>query len=980
MKQRRTGVKIVRLLATVLAIAATLEVGGALAQQTTRPDTIRIDTLSRPDIERTINLCWDILKKYPDSEFAPTLMFQLMQLYMRSAELELDLAMSRYEEALKDFESGKTTVEPPLPRIDLSKAIDVGLTLLKTYPNVRFKAKVLYSLALCYDKQEMGEEYIATLERLIAECPDDPLVPETHFRIGEYYFDRRQYEKSVAAYSKLLDYWESPYFDMALYKLAWSYFNLGDYPNAISSFVYLIDDLDTVERSNPELMGRSKIDLRREAMQYIAVSFSEYGGPEKAREFFTDLGMRPWVGEVFLRLGKVYFARTEYGLAAKSYRMFSALFPEDPRAIDAAREVIRCQEAAGDVVNADRARADLLASFSPSTEWYRSLKQEAKEHADSVLVQTYLALGNNLTVAARDTKDGELYQRAVRVYKEFLAYYPDKPESDRVRFLLGEVFFESGQYRQAAEAYKECFVLAADSQYTEKAGWNRIFCWDKLAQKAPEFDSTQVELFDFLGDSVVALTVPNSETGELLLACVDFVKAFPHSPKWSTVMLKLSSTLFALERYEFAEKACEQLLDKEPPKEVKAKTLALMGQCRYRVGDFESAEHWYEQLTAVFPDSQQLQDTAARMRASARYKRAVELKQTGDAEASARLFAAAAEISPDEQLAAVSLFEAGAQYEKAGKTEEAIRQYDRLCSRFPNSKFADESLYRASLLREGLGEWAEAARGYRRLAELYPDSRFARHAFFLAGTCLENDSSFAEAARVYREYVQRFGAKDPDEYLDAMVRLAEIYRRNGDVGAAERQLQEALSAYNRFRLDLVQVDDYLAAKARFLLGEIAFAEYKAIQLTPPLKSSLKRKRDKFREVLKAYTEAAKFKVAEWTCAATHRIGEAFEEFARALWESPIPEDLTLEQKELYITKLAEQVKPFKEKAYQAYRRNVKLAEQTGLLNDWITKSRERAEELAIELNLPASPEPVPADSTLAERKQELTKQPGAEPR
>ena len=168
-------------------------------------------------------------------------------------------------------------------------------------------------------------------------------------------------------------------------------------------------------------------------------------------------------------------------------------------------------------------------------------------------------------------------------------------------------------------------------------------------------------------------------------------------------------------------------------------------------------------------------------------------------------------------------------------------------------------------------------------------------------------------------------------------------------------------------MQLVPVDDFLAAKAQFYLGEIAFREYQAVKLRPPYDRALRRKKEGLNRVLKAYTEAARYKVAEWSTASFHRIGEAFEEFANTLLTAPIPAGLNSVQKAAYLQKLEEKVRPFKEKAYQAYKRNVAASEEAGIDNEWIAKSRERMEALAVQLHLNLATKPVPADSGYAEK-------------
>ena len=933
-----------------------------------RSDTIRVDTLSRAGVDDAAAQIWSILEKYPDTEFAPTLMFQLVQLYMRGAQLDFEAAMERYDEQLQRFENGQISEEPELPKADFSRAITVARELLRRYPDVSFKAKVLYTLGLCYEKEGNKTAYLEACQQLVRECPDDPLVPEVYFRIGEFYFDEHRYEDAVKAYSKLLDKWESPYFDMALYKLAWSYYNLSDYPNAISTFVYLVDDLNTVERANPQLMGRNPVDLRKEAIQYIAISFSEFGGVAKAEDFFQGLGGRKWEPEVFLRLGKVYLARSDYASAVKTLRRFLARFPNHSQAIDAALEIVKAQEAARDLVNADRSREEIVEMFGPHSEWYKQAPSEGKARADSVVQSTLLVLAQHYTQAARDTKDASYYQQAVGKYRQYLELFPDAPHADQAQFNLGEVLVEAGQLRQAAEEYRLCFEKYVTSPYAEKAGYNRVFCWAELADRAAGGDTTDVQLFSFLGqDSVRTVSVPDTEHAELLHACHEFVNRYPDSDKWSVVMLKMGQTLFDVGDYEQATRVYQAILEHDVPANDKARALAMIGQCKFRLGDYLAADEWFAKLGTAYADSDKYASLAARMRASSRYKLAVALKDSGRAEDAARVFASAAELTPDQQLAQVSLFEAATQFEKAGLTEKAIETYLKLANRYKTSKFADECLHRAGMLLESSGEWSRAATIYLQLVQRYPESRFAERAFFLAGGCYENLGDLQQARRIYEDFTRRFGKKDPDDYLEALVKAGEIAFDLGDVGGARAKFTQALQDYNNFRVQLVPVDDFLAAKAQFYLAEIAFRDYQAVKLRPPFDKALRRKKDGLNRVLKAYTEAARYKVAEWSTASFHRIGEAFEEFANTLLTAPIPAGLTDVQKAAYLQKLEEKVRPFKEKAYQAYKRNVAAAENAGIDNEWIAKSRERMEALAVQLHLDLATSPTPADSAYAEK-------------
>jgi hypothetical protein len=138
-----------------------------------------------------------------------------------------------------------------------------------------------------------------------------------------------------------------------------------------------------------------------------------------------------------------------------------------------------------------------------------------------------------------------------------------------------------------------------------------------------------------------------------------------------------------------------------------------------------------------------------------------------------------------------------------------------------------------------------------------------------------------------------------------------------------------------------------------MIGEIRFEGYRQVNLDPPMDRSLKRKQTLFNEVLAAYKDAAMYQVADWTTAASHRIGAAFEEFARFFWESPrqkIAADLLAKYEE----QLQQKIRPFKERALDTYQANVKQAEENGINNQWVEQSRQRMQALASELGVELS--------------------------
>ena len=219
------------------------------------------------------------LLKYPnDKRWTPDAMFRLAELYYeKSAEEYLD-ADEAYKKAI-DSPNPPTT---PPPRVDYTPTINLYRRLLTEFPNYRFLDATYYLLGFCLG--EMGEDAQAKQALLALVCankykpldppapPPPPLkitskgsttggaagddeayksctpvrkdskfLPEAWTRVGEFHFDQpNELKLAIAAFRKVLTFKDSPYYDRALYKLAWSYYRDNRFPEAVREFDNLV--------------------------------------------------------------------------------------------------------------------------------------------------------------------------------------------------------------------------------------------------------------------------------------------------------------------------------------------------------------------------------------------------------------------------------------------------------------------------------------------------------------------------------------------------------------------------------------------------------------------------------------------------------------------------------------------------------------------------------------------------------------------
>ena len=234
------------------------------------------------------------LQKYPnDKRWTPDAMFRLAELYYeKSAEEFLEA-----DEAYKKAADSATPPTTPSPKVDYSPTITLYKRLLTEFPSYRFLDATYYLLGFCLG--EMGQEPQARQALLALVCAnqykpldppaglpqgDDPykectpvrkdskFLPEAWTRIGEISLrPPNELRLAIAAFKKVLDFKDSPYYDRGLYKLAWSYYRDNNFPEAVRQFDNLVKWADDKKASGQKIGS----DLRPEAVQYLGVSFSE---------------------------------------------------------------------------------------------------------------------------------------------------------------------------------------------------------------------------------------------------------------------------------------------------------------------------------------------------------------------------------------------------------------------------------------------------------------------------------------------------------------------------------------------------------------------------------------------------------------------------------------------------------------------------------------------------------------------------------
>ncbi len=913
------------------------------------------DSIDPELLEKTIKHHELIIARYPNEPFIPNMMFELAEAHASKSQFNFKQQMKEYDEAIKKFEKGEILTEPVLPRISYKNTIELCYKLFEKFPDIPFKDKILYRLAICHldeGNYDRAKEYF---QRLIFETPESQKVSESHFRLGEYYFNQREFNKAIEQYKYLLESWDDPYFNMALYKLGWTYYNVNDYANAISTYIYLISDINLLETLNTELLGKTKADVKNEAIDYIAHSLTEYGGPVTAKKLLDTKETESFAIEIFLRMGEIYKKRNFYPEAIETYETLLALFPLYPDAPLIQKEIIECYEHDMEEEKAIAAKDVFVKKYGPNSQWI-SQYPEGKVRNDAITLsqEMLFSLGTYYQAQAQEKNRVREYRLAIEKYEDYIQKFRDSDKAAKVSYYLAECYYAINEFDKAADEYFKVMSLYGDNEFKDAAAYNRILSYYQLLKKDSKPDSTTFYLEDFLGEggNLVPIKTGCSYQVDLLKACNDFVRLLPDSKNLLEVLIKYAETLYELSQWDLAARVYQRAaVDNFKNSPYYGQVINMIAQCYFKLGDYQSSENWFQKLVDAFPDSTQYVEKARKMISSANFKVAEKLKDNGDQTAAAIKFLSLAFNTSDPEIARASIIEAANQFEKSGDIDKSVKACERMISEQPDIPFIDELYIKTGLLYEKMQNWIRASDNYLKLVSKKPDSKFAPRALLNAAICFEQLKLWSKAKLVYQQYIKSYANGNTDDYIEAYYKIGEMSFNLKDENSALKEFAQTVQIYKELRRKNISIEEYIPAKAQFMIGEINFEKYKQIKLVPPLNISLKKKKDLFQTVLQEYVSAGKFQVAEWTTASLFKTGLTFEDWADAFVNSPVPPELSSEEKQEYLNGLNQQAMPFRQKALDVYKANIASAEKSNIQNEWVEQSKQRMEKLIIELGL-----------------------------
>jgi len=811
----------------------------------------------------------------------------------------------------------------------IEASIQLYRDVLVLYPDRKDNDAVLYQLARAYEHSNQPETSLATLKQLIASYPRSRYILEAHFRSGEIQFVEKRYRQAGLSYRQVVAAGDSsPFLRQSLYKLGWCDFKQGLYPEGIDSFMALLDRVfQDAASGEQQLKGLSRADreLVDDTLRVISLSLSYEAGPKSLADYFSKHGPRLYEDLVYDRLGSLYLSRERYSDAAQAFQVFVENNPEHKQAPWFQIRVIETYRKGNFPTLVLAGKQQFVERYNTKGDyWKRYDPKDSREIIDYLKVSLTELSRHYHALAQRSHKD-EDYQQAIHWYRSYLDSFADSPEAPGVNFLLAETLFESGNTLLATREYENTAYKHGTHDKAADAGYAAVLAYIKQEK-------------NLQGDARQQWHQASIENA------LRFSSHFTQHPQALAVRTRASENLLAGGEHERAARVAQDITDHQAATaEQKRIAWTVQAHAWFELHQYRQAERGYQQVLVAMPaDSENNNDIIEKLAASI-YKQGEAAQQAGDAQAAVLHFQRVGQLTPAASIAATAEYDAAATLMSLQQWTAAARQLQHFRDNYPDDARQPEVTRRLASAWLAADKPQQAAAEFERIGREGSDPKLRREALWQAAELYATASQPRQSISSYQFYIKQFPHPSEDA-IEAGYRISELYKADGQAQAREKWLSFVIDTDRKAGKERTERTRYLAANATFSMSEAVYRKYSVARLTLPLDKSLAVKKRLMEKCLAMYEQAAAYKVADVTTAATYRSADVYLQMGTSLMESQRPVELSGEALEQYNFLLEDQAWPFEEQGIALHKTNLEHI-RSGTWNPWVEKSLQQLSSL-----------------------------------
>ncbi len=896
------------------------------------------------------------------------------------------------------------------------KSIKLYRQILANYPQFAradeatfYLGQALNEISNATGDSKRRDESNVELTRLVKTYPDSRFIPDAYLLIGEYYFDKNEAMKALMAYQRAASFRDFEKYAFASYKLAWCWYNVGEYGKSIETMKTVVDYSTKMEQSGSG--GRANIQLQDEALKDLVRFFADAGDLDEAYEYFSKIGKPELVRDMLKRLAGTYFEQGKFEQAIQTYRRLITEQPTAPQAPDYQNEIIQCLTKMGKKEDTIQEIDRLRTQYGKSSSWARanaSNTEAIKAASDFIeknlrtVATNYQIEGNKLTGDAQKRVRG----LAEGAYATYLEEYPDSKYSYDMRYAYGELLYKLKKFDIAYDQYMKVVAMDAKGQHSKFCAESAIFAADEFVKKEAKASGAGPDP----GASKDAVDLSAWEK-KLLAALDQYAKLYPDDPKVRGMIYKSAYLLYNKNQFKEASDRFRVVIGMDPKSREAEQAANLI------LDSFTLVQDWpnLKEVSKAFYDQQGLGSDAFKAEVYTVYENAslklIEeaFKKSSDKTKGAADYWAFYQEFPKSNNADLALNNSSVYYHDLGRTRDAMKVRHELVEKFPKSKYykdqvaalgfdyesladfdkaagwyeklfsldtthagAKDAIFSAALFRNSLGQWEQSIGDYQKYMATYKTEPNLNGVQLEIAKTYEAHEKWAEASKIYLGVFTVPSGKPAknapppviytfDEMMFARLRYGLMMDKIGMAPKVTQHWRDSQAFYEaQARAGAKgEVATEAVAQMMFILSEPEYQAYMALKVAGPgdkkmaakqldklLLEQLKGKVKAFSSLELTYNKIIATGAGKWGLAALVRLGHASENLAESLLGSYIPEYLTVDQKEIYKMALEDKAYPATQKAASFYSAGLEKAYELSVYDDNTAEATRRLGILA----------------------------------
>ncbi|MBN1781430.1 tetratricopeptide repeat protein [bacterium] len=880
------------------------------------------------------------LASNPDPKILDQILIRLADLYYYFEKDEYLLRMDNYDQLLEAYDEGTLQNLPEEPKLDFKKSLSLYQRIIDEFPRSELVDDAVYNKGFLLEEMSRKQEAVRVYMYFVEKYPDSKFIPDAYMRLGEFYFNppENQLNRAILCYKEVTKHQDHARYDEALYKLGWSYYRLNQYPEAISYFTTLVENLYAM--NTHEAPRDMRTDLLEEAMDYIAISFIDYGGPQKANQYLGQLKWPEWSINVLRRMGHVYKEQKEdYAQAVRTFDFLMQRLGNDPEAILIQKAIVDCYVALDDKEQIFIARQKIYDRFNPRTSWWLSIEDE-KTKLDAYRIAEN-AMRNNFNtvlqrVSGQPSTDG--YLSVIDLGYRYLDLFPEDSYAYMIRWNVAIILdTKLHLYKEALQEYLTISLVYSTETYEEfarekglasirDAAQNAIVIADTLIAREKRDQPGPAQVTESQGTGAKA-PVPLTEAQKWLAMAYDnYIKLFPFDEKTPAILSSAGALYYINNQYDEAIKYFKTLMRYFPEHEAAKQVELSILESYFAKNDFESTEALAKKILSG-SSSSDIKLKARQRLGEAIFLRAQNMADKGQGVRAADEYYRLALEVPQVAFADRALFNSAQEYEKVHDYESAIRAYEILRSSYTASPHFNDALNNLAFDYSEVGKNRLSGDRYRELSGLAGDPQKAQDALhnayivYVKGRhwtqAIETANTFVnrfpkaqESEAIYYQVADHYGQlQQPDKRtqhllsfmrrfpssvfcIDASYQAAQYYQKTDSIALAEKYYRNTYTLWQTLKSDsLEEAYAFLATEGLFNATRMAHRRYEGIQFNVSpfaMSAQVAKKESDLRTLENQYTQIIAMKTIRLP-ESLYRIGELYDQYAVAWAKQSIPE-------------------------------------------------------------------------------------------